>query len=77
MNKEQAQEYFERYYLEPGEYDYWTVQEMWSAYVDSLCKDGQITQKQYDTWITPYPYGRTIKVSMEKKIRLKRKVGRY
>lgn len=76
MTKEEAQKYFERYYLKEGEYDYWTVQEMWSAYVDGLCKEGEITQKQYDTWTTPYSYGRTIKVSMEKKVRLKRKKAR-
>lgn len=37
--------------------DYWTAQLAWSAYVDGLCKDGVITQKQYDTWATPFPYG--------------------
>ena len=37
--------------------DYWKAQEMWSAYTDNLCKSGQITQKQYDTWETPFPYG--------------------
>jgi hypothetical protein len=25
----------------------------WNNYTDMLCKDGQITQKQYDTWIGP------------------------
>jgi hypothetical protein len=22
----------------------------WSTFIDSLCKDGQISQHQYDTW---------------------------
>lgn len=43
--------------------DYWTAQEAWAAYVDGLCKDGQITQKQYDTWETPFPYGKHLKPS--------------
>lgn len=25
----------------------------WSTYTDELCKEGSITQKQYDTWDTP------------------------
>ena len=43
--------------------DYWTAQEAWSAYTDSLCKDGQITKKQFNTWRTPFPYGIRLGVS--------------
>ena len=43
--------------------DYWTGQEVWSAYTDGLCKDGVITQRQYDTWSTPFPYGKRLKPS--------------
>lgn len=42
--------------------DYWTAFEAWSTYIDSLCKDRQITQKQYNTWSTPFPYGRRLGV---------------
>lgn len=40
--------------------DYWTAQEAWSFYTDSLCKDGLITQKQWQTWSTPFKYGRRL-----------------
>jgi hypothetical protein len=25
----------------------------WNNYTDSLCKDGQITLRQYETWVGP------------------------
>ena len=37
--------------------DYWSVQEKWSIFTDSLCKAGEITQEQWDTWTTPIKYG--------------------
>lgn len=43
-----------------GTYDYWQVQESWACYVDGLCKDGEITQKQYDAWTTPFKYGKNV-----------------
>lgn len=43
--------------------DYWTAQEAWARYIDGLCKNGEITQKQYDTWETPFPYGKNLKPS--------------
>lgn len=46
--------YFERV-------DYWTAQYAWSIFADNLCKVGVITQKQYDTWETPFPYGKRLK----------------
>ncbi|MBO6252319.1 MAG: hypothetical protein J6O49_01515 [Bacteroidaceae bacterium] len=54
--------------LRNGEYDYWTVQEMWSAYTDAMCKAGEITQKQWSTWATPFEYGKRILVYDEKVI---------
>ena len=41
--------------------DYWTAQMAWSCYVDNLCRNGNITQKQYQTWATPFPYGKSLK----------------
>ena len=33
--------------------DYCYKQLMWSCYVDSLCKCGEITNKQFSNWGTP------------------------
>ena len=33
--------------------DYWSMQLAWSTYVDGLCKDRDITQRQYERWCTP------------------------
>ncbi len=52
--------------LRNGEYDYWAVQEMWAAYTDAMCKAGEITQKQWSTWATPFEYGKRIFVYDEK-----------
>ena len=38
--------------------DYWTGQLAWSTWVDGLCKDGTITNKQYENWATPFKYGK-------------------
>ena len=27
--------------------------QLWNDFTDSLCKEGRITQKQYDTWTQP------------------------
>lgn len=34
-------------YLRARKEDYCKVQFEWSCYIDNLCKDGQITEKQY------------------------------
>ena len=34
-------------------HDYWEMQLSWSGYVDSLNRDGQITDKQYFIWGNP------------------------
>ena len=41
---------------------YWTyrasdkvaLREAWNNYTDSLCKDGLITERQYETWSNPF-----------------------
>lgn len=33
--------------------DYWAMQETWSCIVDCLKKDGEITEKQFNTWGNP------------------------
>ena len=35
-------------YLRERKEDYCKVQLMWSCYIAGLCKDGEITQKQYN-----------------------------
>lgn len=30
------------------------LREAWNNYTDSLCKDGMITEHQYDTWSNPF-----------------------
>jgi len=30
------------------------IRTAWHQYTDALCKDGLITQRQYDTWISPF-----------------------
>lgn len=30
------------------------LREAWNNYTDSLCKDGMITERQYETWTNPY-----------------------
>ena len=61
--REAVREFREAYHsLWERQVDYWTAQLTWSEYVDGLCKDGQITQKQYDTWETPFTYGKHLNV---------------
>jgi len=43
--------------------DYWTAFEAWTAYIDGLCKDGEITNKQFESWKTPFEYGKNLKPS--------------
>lgn len=60
--KDAVKEFKEQYVdLYKKEVDYWTAQLAWAGFVDYLCKDGQITQKQFDTWETPFPYGKHLR----------------
>lgn len=34
--------------------DYYAVQLEWSFFTDMLCRNGDITTKQYSTWLTPF-----------------------
>ena len=42
--------------------DYWTAQECWANFTDILCKNRDITEKQYNTWVTPFTYGKHLSV---------------
>lgn len=44
------------------EVDYWTAQECWANFTDILCKEGSITQKQYERWETPFTYGKRLSI---------------
>ncbi len=37
-----------------GKVDRVALCESWHNYVDSLCKDGLLTEKQADTWTNPF-----------------------
>lgn len=41
-------------------FDYWTLQQMWSEFVDSLHRDGRITDYQYNNWGNQSQYGRSV-----------------
>ena len=45
------------------EVDYWRAQEAWSIYTDMLCKEGKITPKQYNTWRTPFEFGKRLSLT--------------
>jgi len=30
------------------------MRQVWGMYTDSLCRDGLITMKQYETWVNPF-----------------------
>lgn len=63
MTKKQAAQEFRAIFSN----DYWLsfqtdkpgLREAWSNFTDSLCKDGRITARQYDTWTSPFD--RTVK----------------
>lgn len=38
---------------ENGQMDKSARREAWGVFTDSLCKNGEITQRQYDTWLPP------------------------
>lgn len=67
MTKAQAVKEFkwQFYQLYVDRVDYWAAQEQWAAYTDALCKNGTITQHQWDTWSTPFPYGKHLEPSKE------------
>lgn len=53
--------------IESGNWIYYNTdvtakREAWNNYTDSLCKDGMITKRQYDTWSNPFQKGNTMLV---------------
>lgn len=41
-------------YKQEAKKDYCKMQFAWACYVDSLNKDGQLTDKQVSNWLTPF-----------------------
>lgn len=41
--------------------DYWIAQLAWTTYTDMLASEGAITERQYNNWATPFPYGKPLK----------------
>ena len=63
MNKANARQLFiETYYGDKENLrdalkkDWLAVQEEWSIFTDILCRDGEITMAQYESWL--FPWGR-------------------
>ncbi len=57
MTKAEAVRIFKEYHPhmhKEAKDDYCKMQFEWSCFVDSLCKNGEITEHQYDTWTTPF-----------------------
>jgi hypothetical protein len=47
-------EFKRKYYYDSGFYDSVAAIEEWSYYIDSLCKNNEITEKQYNNWSNPF-----------------------
>ncbi len=61
MTKRQAKEAFAAAYgstREEWRNDKPALRQAWNDYTDRLCKDGQITQRQYDMWLNPFKWCR-------------------
>lgn len=63
MHKPQAiQSFIEGYYGNKKELhkalrqDYLAVQFAWECFTDNLCKDGNITMEQYESWTFPWAW---------------------
>lgn len=63
MTKKDAIKQFEEMYIDLyiNEVDYWAAQRVWSDFIDNLNRNGEITDKQRDTWETPFSYGKHLK----------------
>ncbi len=62
MTKQQAKEEFSAAYgstKEEWRNDKPGLRQAWNDYVDRLCKDGHITQRQYDRWLNPFKWCRS------------------
>lgn len=67
MTKAEAVRQFKREYrkLYIERADYWTAQLAWSEFTDYLNREGEITDKQFSNWSTPFPYGKSLIPSRE------------
>lgn len=59
MTKQEAIQVFKQYILPSviltyGKNDKPAKAEAWNDYTDALCKNGQITVKQYNSWSNPF-----------------------
>ena len=59
MTKKEALQIFKEselpYIVEAyGPQDKPAIREAWNNFTDMLCKDGEITLKQYETWVHPF-----------------------
>jgi len=54
MFKEEILPEIKRQYESDGIKDIPARRESWNDFTDMLCKDGQITTKQYETWDNPF-----------------------
>jgi hypothetical protein len=45
---------FKSEYFQVWRHDKPALREAWNNYTDRLCKEGRITQRQYDTWLNPF-----------------------
>ena len=73
MTKVIAVKEFKRQYadLYINRVDYWTAQLEWSIFIDTLCREGKITPRQYNKWLAPFKYGRNLsptKAMLERKV---------
>lgn len=60
MDKKTADKIFKSEYLPHlPKGDYPAIFEAWNDWTDSLCKDGEITEKQYNEWQCPVKDKRT------------------
>ena len=57
MTKKEATQEFKMYILPRVKSKYGNdkcaIDEAWGIHTDDLCKAGEITQRQYETWMTP------------------------
>ena len=54
MTKQQALHDFRHIHMGIVKGDVIYTRENWNNYTDSLCKRGEITSRQYNTWTNPF-----------------------
>lgn len=52
--KETILPWIKEMYEQDGKVDHVARRTAWNDYTDMLCKDGLITENQYDTWTNPF-----------------------